>query len=549
MLRNYGLLGIGATDSQFTNDCIEQNMGHDGKITSQLQDPEALDRYQEQLLRSRRPEKHIQQDDEDGEAITVGMSRYRMNLMQHGNDLGDVQAAYKPEIVNDPVPWRLKEEKQDKLFEKSKKIDRMYVGSTIRQRDDILQFPEYERGYKYSDAQKYIPGEIRTMEKITMDTHVLPIYAKPKQKKVQHNFKNQINDIDETQFDPTMIISKTIKKKLSTVLEREKVEQIPVETNVNEMCGIVARKKKTLARLPQDIDRLPDDTETKERGWQRTKPKKMGFVNPGIVTDSKSYLELAETVQNIESKVRRNKNSANLSFRTVVASAIPEEVSIFKKKREKNVKRGGHIPDIRWEDVQDEDGVVNVSKIERHTNRYSNILTTKIRREDVTPDLTSITDRFKKKSKPILGQTRSFAVEVFDDDTSTQERFRLSGPDKKGNLAYAVTGYDLSDTSGVEDDIQKRKHNPKSGIIGMVDPISDMDETRNINVHREKSKRTRVSRKMPTGTVSVNTDPYNRSKKSSMHPSEIKKSVRRGNKNDEFSRAKIDILGGGRGSF
>lgn len=542
MLRNYGMLGQSAMDNQLVNDCIEQNTGPDRRIVSQIQGRESLERFQDHLLRSTRPERHVQEDYEDGEQATKQRSRYRMNLMQYGNELGDQEQAYKPEIVNDPIPRRTWEENPAELFKKDKRANKLYTRSTTAQKENILQFPEHEKGYKYSDAFDYIPLEVRNINKIDLDIKEIPLYSRSAVKKSSLDYRDQVEDLKSVFTDPNSVKRKRKGPKISTSFLREHVDGQPVDTDVNEIYQSIAKKKKVVPRLPQEITPEGDNMTVQNAGWKRHKPKNIGFVNPGIVTDSDSYLELAETVHNIEKVIKKGANRPKLGFRNVVATAILVEIQDFKKKRSKNVSRSGYVPDVDWDNIEDETGVANPTKDDHYVKKISNAMVMNVRKEDALPDLLQVTSGFKKAFKPNLVHARNFAVEVFGDDTETMTTTKKLGVSKKGNLSLTGgTGYDTTDTLEIEDQVGSRKKNVKLGNIAIDDKIDDESGIVGININREKNKKTRVNRAIRVGTVSIDADPYNQTAKSPMHPSQFKKKIARSAKLGEYARARTDI--------
>lgn len=526
-MRNYGMLGAKSVDYQLTNDLIEQNAGPDRRIVSQVQTPDALNRYQEQLLWSTRPEKHIQEDDEDGNEATVRRSRFRMNLYNYGNELGDQDQAYKPEIVADPQPSRTFEENPGNLFRKELQISRLHANYGEAQKDDILQFPENGPRYRPSDKFKMIPGEVRGMGRIQIDEDVNPLYHRWAVKKGIHNFKNQLADVAPDVSDPTKVKNKKRGRKIGKKArdQQELDENLPeIETNVHEMFAIVARKRKHPANLPQEFDKPEDDDRVKNRDRQRKKPKATGAINTGTqIVDS--YLEMAEKVGDIESKLKRGQLRPNLGWRVVKPMIANDGIAGFVKKHISVTKTTDLIPNMEFAEFSDADtGIARPSTKDHYVKKSSNMIL-KLTRELDQPDAAGISRRFKKRIQPELKHSRAMVTDVFGDDDGVYESGKRLNFNKKGDLSFAQIGYDRTDYSKSEDQIIGRRNQAKQSIMPYTGEVQQDDTgIADIHVDRQTIDKTRVVRKVNRDTIRVDADPYSRKiTKSSIHPSITKK--------------------------
>lgn len=540
MLRNYGMLGVQYEPrNNLELEFIEQNTGHDGRIISQLQGPDAVTRYQDQLLRSTRPEKHIQEDYEDGEAQTLTKTRYRMNLFEHGNELGDNNLAYKPEIVNEPRSNKTWDERPDVLFEREKKIHKKYLRPTLAQKDSILRFPENEPRYRSSEGRNHIDLEVRAVGRVDMERdREYPIYQKSAINKVQQNFRNQIVE-KENMNDPTQARSshKKIRTKNGPQHRTDHEAEIVDETNVLEFYNIFEKRNRKNARLQQDMEPISDDTQVKNRD-KRLVTKATSYINPGSVSDSASYMDLIEKVNHIESKMKVKTNRPNLNFKTIMPTIFPEQLAEFAKKRVKAKKANSHTAKSEFVEYEDDTGIDNPNMKDHYTKKKSNMVF-KIYGENTPSDDSGYSKKFKKQLQPNKAQFRAFGEEILDDQDSVFEKYTLTtNGAKKGNLSFSQLGHDTQDCSDVENTKKKQARAKVNTHLAVFDERPDEDEIQQIENQREKSNKTRVVRKLPVEGMTLTADPYNETKRSLMHPSQIKKRNQRNKNRAEYERAK-----------
>lgn len=540
MLRNYGMLGVqyeprNNLELQF----IEQNTGHDGRIVSQLQGPDAVTRYQDQLLRSTRPEKHVQEDYEDGEAQTLTKTRYRMNLFEHGNDLGDNNLAYKPEIVNDPISNKSWDERPDVMFEKEKRMHRKYLRPTLAQKDSIMRFPENEPRYRSSEGRNHIDLEVRAVGRVEMEKdREYPIYQKSAINKVQQNFRNQIVE-KHNMDDPTQTRSghKKVRPKAGPQHRTDLEVDVQDDTNVAEFYNIFEKHTKKNARLNQVLEPISDDTQVKNKDKKWVK-KKTSYINPGSVSDSASYMDLIEKVNHIESKLKVKTNRPNLNFKTIAPNILPEQLSEFARKMIQPRRGTSHMPNSEFVEYGDDDRVDNPDVKDHYIKKKSNMVF-KVCKETVPEDESGYSGKFKKQIQPNKAQFRDFGREILDDQDQVYEKYVLTtNGNKKGNLSFSQVGHNTQDTSKIGS-TKKKKVQPKlANFIPGYDERPDEDCVQEVENHREKSTKTRVRRKLPVDSMSISADPYNETKKSLMHPSEIKKRNERNKNKAEYARTK-----------
>lgn len=490
-------------DNVLTNNFVENNTGPDGAIYTQLQLPDAMERYQEQTLHSKRPEKHIQQDDENGEMATRQKARYRMNLFEYGNERGDQNLAYKPEIVNDPVPRRTWDEDKYTQFQREKRIGQGYKMYGVAQKDDILQFPNSDPKFRQADTRKYIPGIIRTMDKLQIDDHLVPNRARGKMPKGVHQFKKTITDVFQPFVETTRQNEKksTVRKKKGFVDLRQNIDNVSTNdgTKINDLYEILAKPKKTARpRLEQDIEKNKDESKLNPTFKKKYIPKRGDYINFGSIQD---YLAVKETVEEINVKMKRNIPRPKLGFKTVLPDQIVEVVEQFKDKPAFKAKRQTDFTIGQLDETNDFNENVQIDETNPKKHKYGHRPTrfTVIHNEKAVGDDSTLNKDFKKQEKySKKTQIRQLKYEILGHDDGVNDyelpRSKIIG---KKDLSFQTVGHDLSEKLSTKD-FGTRKYTPKYGqnITGLVE--TNYDDTVINEHHKEeyKSKKARVVRNM-----------------------------------------------------
>jgi hypothetical protein len=535
--RSYGLSSSQFIDDPVTNNFIEQNLGPDRKIFSQLDTPDALNRYQEQLLNSRRPEKHVQEDYEDGEMATRARGRYRMNLMEFGNELGDTDQAYKPEIVTDPVPTRTFADNPYNQYRKEREISKVQAKWGTAQKESLLNFVNTDPRYKHSDSYKYIPGEIRTMPKIEIADYLVPSRKRAQVVKGIHTFKNSISDVKEKITDP----NKSNRKSTSVKARRghgvrQQLDQSHVVQGgdgVNDGLYSTATKKKSAARLPQDIPIIDDESHETDRGRKRENPKFGNRpIHAGSIVD---IIHDVETVQSITSQLKKNQLRPNLGLKTLIPEMISDTITdIFKSKLITPGRPRTFInPQQETADYSDESSLQNPN-LKDHNQRGPIKRHIHISKQLIRPDDTNTNPGFVKKIRPNYVQSRNFIVGVYGDDTVINDNHIRTKIVGKKDLSFKTSGLEIEDSDVILGQIQPRKKLGNNSMVLRYEEVQpDLTSVMEVQPIVEKNTKARVSRKLPVGTISVDADPYNETKKSLVHPKLLKEKYRNQDKQTE----------------
>jgi hypothetical protein len=336
-LRSYGLDKLNYINDPLSDLMIQENTEPSRKIHSQLDLPDSVEDYQSELLRMRVPETRPRGDDETYEEETRKRGRNMMNIMTYGNVQGDMDLAYKPEIEKVPQPFRKFNENQYHLSQKGKSIDARYACRGEAQKDDMMRHPSRDPKVRHSDARKYIPGELRTMPKMTIEDKEVPLIPKINVGKPVQSFRKIDNSWmlhyckDVCRVDT---IRKNAKIKRSQAA-RGIIEDVQEDkTNVVAIQTLIKGKKNYNAMKPED-DIAEDcrDDSVKSIEAKRALPTKK-YINFGNITSMREFVDMAEKVNNIETSIKKSIQRPKLDFKTLDVEAVNEdEHGITEKKK------------------------------------------------------------------------------------------------------------------------------------------------------------------------------------------------------------------------
>jgi hypothetical protein len=463
-----------------------------------------------------------------------------MNLFEHGNELGDTNLAYKPEIVNDSIANKTWDERHDVLFQKEKKLHRSYLRPTLAQKDSLLRFPENGPRYKSSEGRNHIAKEVRAVGRVDMEKdRTFPIFQRNRDIKAPQNFRNQLVE-KQNYNDISMTRNKKAKNNLKKKIDhREEYDgnQYQDDTNILEFYNIFQKtSKRKTNRLPQDMEPVQDETGIGRRDWK--KPTRTShYINPGSVSDSASYIDMIEKVNHIESKLKIKQNRPNLNFKTIAPIVFGEQISGFARKFVQPKRSESHMPTSEFKEYEDGDKIADPNKKDHYTKKKSNMV---FKIHEPSDDPTQYSKKFKKQIKPNLVFFRTFGDQVLDDADRVNAKYVLSKNEgKKGNLSFSQIGHNTQDTAEINQAKYKKITKPNSILVAGVDERPDEDKIAYIsNKPKPANTKMRVNRNIPTNTVSVSADPYNETKRSALHPAEMKKKREENKRKAEFGRPK-----------
>lgn len=504
-LRSYGLDKLRfVKDDPLVNLMIKENMGPSREITSQLDLPDAMQSYQEELINMRVPETRPRDDEQGGEAQVRERSRKMMNIMQFGDVRGDTDLAYKPELEQVPQPYRKINENKYSNFQKDKSIHARYACRGEAQKDDMMRHPLGDPKFRYVDTRKYIPGFARTMQKITIEDHEVPLYGKLNNGKPVQQYR-QIENSWILQYCRDSCKVDEIKKKFDIKRKqapRENVENIVEDTtNVNVMKSIVSGTHKR-NMLKQDIEIHSGDDKEQTFEKPRDKPTKR-YVTFGKFVDIKQFIDMNEKVNNIEKALKKSKIRPRMGF-TDVEFTAETDVDIAKKKILPN-KPNTFILHVNQENIihmdESETGTTQKQVKHRKQNRATGMEPMHI--HDEYSEKGRKDKEIKKSQIRILMEKM---VPTADKEMSTTQKHHKT----KQNLSNYVEGHDLSDPTNQEEFGRKGldatvNHRAYTRIDEMKNDYDDTVEEIQAKSYVNKAKQNRF---VHPDTIKVSIDPY-----------------------------------------
>lgn len=324
--RAYGLDQLKYVNDPMSDLVMQENTQASPLVTSQLDLPDSMQRYQEEMINMRMPEKRPREDEQGGEAEVRERSRKMMNIMQYGDIRGDMDLAYKPELEQVPQPYRTQNENKYSTFQKDKAASARYGWRGEAQKDDMMRAPLADPKFRHADSRKYAPGFIRTMPKTTMDEKVVPLHSKFKVAKLPQNYRYVENNWllqyckDSTKTGDT----KKKNKVNSGQAVRHNVDELEDKTNTNIIYSMVKGDYDRNKRLKPDVKGVDEDV-IAERKEQRITPTKK-YVQFNKILNVSDLVHVVEKINNIEIALKKKYNQhPKLSFATTEGSEIVED--------------------------------------------------------------------------------------------------------------------------------------------------------------------------------------------------------------------------------
>jgi hypothetical protein len=309
--RSYGLDSLRYINGPMTDYVLQENTGPPRKVTSQLDLPDSMLRYQEEILNMRVPETRPREDDQGGEAEVRERSKKWMNILQFGDVRGDMDLAYQPELEQVPQPYRRHDENVYGTFQRDKQINARYACRGEAQKDDMMQNITADPKYRHADTRMYIPGTVRTMMKTTIEDHEVPMYAKANLGKPIQQYR-KVENSWILQYCKDKCRVDTVKKyhnvKAGPGLRHE-VENVKEDrTNVNIMYTMVKGDYDRTKRLEPSMPVYEDGTKVENFEPKRQNARKHRF-NVGDILEMKDLINVAEKVNRIDKAVKTRMNN------------------------------------------------------------------------------------------------------------------------------------------------------------------------------------------------------------------------------------------------
>lgn len=454
--RRYGLDEMRYVHNPLVELAMRENTAPSTRIDSQLDLPDSMSRYQEELLNSRVPERRPRDDEQGGEEEVRERSRKIMNIHQYGDVRGDMDVAYQPEIEQVPQPYRKLNENKYHIFQRDKQIHARYGWRGEAQKDAIMQSSATDPKYRHADTRKYIPGYIRTMPKTTIEDKVVPMYERGRFCKPIQNYRN-VENVWMLQYCKDKTDTSKVKRKIERHRKpsaRPEVDPLPDDTNINMIYTFVSGKyEKTGALKPLAQGAANDDSIAKfER--KRQKPKGTGYINTGAIMEIDDLLEIREKVANIQRAVKKaTQRRPTLDYAVTEVSADGTKIKTFEKKRPSATKSNAKIiirPSIEGMKYED-DKVENMKEKEKRKPWKQN------RKTGYEPTQSKGKMQTFKKELPKLTRAtiRNFMNEsdvVMEDTANTSEKYHKT----RKNIDRLAEGHDLTDETQ-QTDISHRK--------------------------------------------------------------------------------------------
>lgn len=444
--RALGLTGIDIQQCPLTDYVVQQNT-MSNEVYSQLDLPDAMTRYQEELLNMRVPEKKPRDDNVDYSKEIRHRSRQIMNALQFGDIRGDQDLAYKPEIEQTPQPSKIKKETKYDLFQEEKQISARYGWRGEAQKDSITNNPNHEPKYKHSDTRKYIPGYIRTAPKITIEDKEVPMYGKSNIGKPVQQFRI-VDNIWALQYCKDTCKareSKTKNKTKSGGNPRHRVEGIkPDTTNVNLMFTMIKGEYDRTKRLIPDVEINVPNVETKNVEKPKESAKRK-YIDFGKFIEMNDFVNIVEKVNNIDKAIKREMgNRPVLGFSTIEPSEPIYDENGIEQPREQ-VKRSNTFfinpnPELHSNPNEKEKSIIRErEKIKRQTRNNSYEV------RDTDEDYST---KGREKNKIKRESLRKLMVDmkpITENELSVTQKYNKT----QKNLTKYIDGIDLSDSTKV----------------------------------------------------------------------------------------------------
>lgn len=451
-LRSYGLDNLKYIEDPIVDLMIQENTGPDRTIRSQLDLPDAMQAYQEELINMRTPETRPRDDEQGGEAEVRERSRKMMNIMNYGDVRGDMDLAYKPEIEQIPQPYRTLNEKKYDLFQKDKAIHCRYAARGEAQKDDMMRHPLGDPKYKHSDTRKYIPGYVRTMQKVSIEDHEVPLYGKLNNGKPIQNYRNIENGWVLQYCKDSCRVDSTKKKQYikRSQAPREHVENVKdVITNVNIMQAIVKGSYKR-NMLDQDIYISPEDDKemTKERA--RDAPNKR-FVTFGNFVNIKQFVDMNEKVNKIEKAIKKSAQRPKLGLSIIDKNESNDVYSDIEKPKQAPNRSNTFILNVNKENISTFNDDIKSTEEKERKHRKQNRSTGVTA---ITPD-DEYTDKGREDKEIKRSQIRVI-MDKMNPIKSSEHSTVVKHHKEKQNLTKHTEGYNTRDSTSLVEFGRKR---------------------------------------------------------------------------------------------
>lgn len=441
--RSYGLDSLRYINSPLTDYVLQENTGPSRKVTSQLDLPDSMLRYQEEILNMRVPETRPRSDEQGGEAEVRERSKKWMNIMQFGDVRGDMDLAYKPEIEQVPQPYRRLDENPYGIFQRDKEIHARYAWRGEAQKDDMMRNPNSDPKYRHSDTRKYIPGTVRTMMKTTIEDHEVPMYAKANLGKPIQQYRKVENSWilqyckDKCRVDT---VKNYHKVRVGPGLRHEVEDVVEDRTNVNVMFTMIKGDYDRTKRLEPSMPEYADETSTKDIEKKKPMANKKR-VNFGNMLEMKDLISVSEKVNRIDKAVKqRMNNRPKLGFSTIEPEEIDENEDGITPQKPGVTRANTFVIHAGFDNISaDETKVRGVEKkFKKHYKQNRNT------GYEVSPDDDQYSEKNRETANIKKTSLRALMMEmnpVMEKTHSTQQKHHK----KQKNLVKHTEGYDMSD--------------------------------------------------------------------------------------------------------
>lgn len=450
--RSYGLTGLKYVSDPLGELVLQENTAPSRKITSQIDMPDAMQAYQEELINMRVPDTTPRPDNQVNEEETRKRSRNIMNIMNFGDVRGDTDLAYKPEIEQVPQPYRKLSENKYSQFQRDKDIHARYACRGEAQKDDMMRHPLGDPKYRHADTRKYIPGIVRTMQKVSIDDHEVPLIPKSNVGKPIQNYRKIENGWILQYCRDTCRVNGTKKKITITkgIAPREKVEDVYEDrTNVNIMKSIV-KGDGHQNRLQPEMENYHNEAGTASIEKGRPLPTRK-FVTFGNFVDIKQFVDAAEKVNNIEKAIKKSTQRPKLGLKTIDPNDVSEDSASIEKPKQTPRKGNTFIIHAAAEGLSKlAEGVQSTEQKEKKHHKQNRATGA----EPVAP-FEEISDWGRDEKHIKKQQIRALMHEMnpfHESQVSTNAKHHKT----KQNMNKHVEGHDTSDSTSVTNFGRKR---------------------------------------------------------------------------------------------
>lgn len=501
--RAYGVQGAAYIDDPMVKMVIDQNMEADPTIYNQLDLPDGMNRYQEELLNARWPEKRVRGDEDGGEEEVRNRSKKIMNLHHYGNVLGDTDLAYKPEIEQVPQPNIKISENKYNLFQREKRLMSQHAFRGEAQKDSIMLHPMNEPKYRHADTRKYIPDTIRTMQKITIEDHVVPLRERMHFIKRDQEFRHVENENILTYCIDAAHVNKkkvTLKRGQST---RPDVDVTPDQTNVNMMLQMVKGNYDRTKRLNQEHGPITDDDVIAKK--DRKQPKLV--KNNLRINNIEDLVNISDKINTIQRTMEKGTIRPKLGLSTILPMPHFDSISGISDKAPKRAKASTFILHKGMEHhdiVDDKESYVDGPDIKR--KKIAVRLT-----DNVSPTFHHDQIAQQKKTTELKKSAlRNLVTELDHIGDNVRSMTSKVSTIQKKDLSFSVVGHNTADDTTQNSFRTKFDLNQSNGReYHRGDPII-MNYEDNVSTIQAKSfdDKSKQNRKVHPDALNVSADPY-----------------------------------------